>query len=242
MFKNQKGISLIVLVLIVVLVVVVGVVTIAFVINKDNDVSLDNNHISNPENEKPNNSTSKNYEISDDLEGTVEVNLTTTKYCFSSPGVVIKRANTGYIDSMKGYFVIYDQYVDLSSNNQYGIDYTTIKNTEDIMDVMKPQFIDTALNGFIYADDYDYVITSKENKIINGYNMTKFKGKFTLTCEWPLDYNQATFVGYSLLKNGYPIYFAVIDVPNGENRINIEEMADKIVKSFREYDGNGYDD
>jgi len=189
-----------------------------------------------------NNNGSKKYEIAEDLEGTVAVNLGTTQYCVSSPGTLTKRANTGYINSWKGYFVIYDQYVDISSNNTYGINHTTIKNAEDVIDVMKPQFIDTALNGFIYADDYDYVITSKENKIINGYNMTKFKGKFTLTSEWPLDYNQADFVGYSLLKDGYPIYFAVVDVPNGENRINIEEMADKIVKSFRENDGDCYDD
>ena len=205
-----------------------------------NQTTNDNNN-SNTDNMQ-NNSSSKNYQIADDLEGTLEVNLSTTQYCISAPGTLTKRANTGYINSWDGYFVIYDQYVDISSNNTYGINHTTINNTEDIIDVMKPQFIDTALNGFIYADNYDYVITSKENKIINGYNMTKFKGKFTLSSEWPLDYNQADFVGYSLLKNGYPIYFAVIDVPNGENRINIEEMADKIVKSFRENDGDCYDD
>ena len=71
--------------------------------------------------------------------------------------------------------------------------------------------------------------------------MTKFKGTFTLTHEWKIDYNEADFVGYSIMKDGKPLYF-VVDIPTGENRIDIEKMADKIVKSFRDNDGDCYDD
>ena len=112
------------------------------------------------------NATSKKYEIAEDLEGTVEVNLSTAKYCVSSPGSLVKRASSGYKNTWDGYFVIYDQYVDLSSKNEHGIDYTTIKSTDDIMDVMKPQFIANArtVGGLVYADNYDYKITSKEKE------------------------------------------------------------------------------
>lgn len=190
-----------------------------------------------------NNFSSKNYEISEDLKGTLEVYLTTTQYCFSTPDFT-NRASTGHKNLQNGYFVIYDQYVDLSTQNEYGIDYTTIKNSTDVIDVMKPQFIAnaTTTGGLIYADNYDYVITSKENVKINGYDMTKFYGEFKLECEWTLEYDSAKFVGYSLLQNGYPIYFAVIEQPNDEKNINIEDIANKIVKSYRINDGNCYDD
>ena len=190
-----------------------------------------------------NNSSSKNYQIADDLKGTLEVNLSTTKYCLNTPDFT-SRSASGYINNMNGYFIISDQYVDPATKIEYGIDYTDIKNSNDIMDIMKLQFIANAktTGGLIYADSYDYVITSKENVKINGYDMTKFSGEFRLESEWPLEYNTAKFVGYSLLKNGYPIYFAVIEQPNEEKKINLEEMANKIVKSFRENDGDCYDD
>ena len=218
-----------------------GVMVLGLATGCGNKTSDNSNNDSSTNNNMQNGCTNKNYEIDADLKGTVAVNITTTQYCFSSPDTLVKRANTGHKFEVFGYSIIYDQYID-ASQIEYGIDYTSIKNSSDVMDVMKKQFIETAKNGLIYADDYDYEITSKENKKINGYNMTKFKGTFTLKSEWPLDYNKTDFVGYSLLKNGYPIYFAVIDKPNGENRINIEEMADKIVKSFRENDGDCYDD
>lgn len=202
-----------------------------------------NNNNSTTNNNTQNNTSNKKYEINSDLNGTLEVNLSTTQYCLSTPEFT-NRAASGYKNNMNGYFVIYDHYVDPATQIEYGIDYTTIKSSNDVMDIMKPQFIANAktTGGLIYADNYDYTITSKENININGYNMTKFKGQFILSAEFKIDYNTAEFVGYSLLKNGYPIYFAVIEQPNEENKINLEEMANKIVKSFRENDGDCYDD
>ncbi len=43
-------------------------------------------------------------------------------------------------------------------------------------------------------------------------------------------------------KNGSPIYFAVIENPDEEKSINLEDMADKIIKSYRINDGDCYDD
>lgn len=190
-----------------------------------------------------NNSSNKKYEIADDLKGTLSVNLSTTQYCLSTPDFP-GRASTGYKNNGQGYFIIYDQYVDSATEVQYNIDNKDIKNSNDVIDVMKPQFIAnaTAVGGLIYADNYDYTITSKENLNINGYNITKFKGYFTLSAEFTPSYNTAQFVGYSLLEHGYPIYFAVIENPDEEKSINLEDMADKIIKSYRINDGDCYDD
>lgn len=190
-----------------------------------------------------NDSSNKKYEIADDLNGTLSVNLSTTQYCLSTPDFP-NRASTGYKNYGQGYFIIYDQYVDIATEVQYNIDYRAIKSSNDVIDIMKPQFIAnaTVVGGLIYADSYDYTIKSKENVNINGYNMTKFKGYFTLSAEFKLSYNTAQFVGYSLLENGYPIYFAVIENPAEEKSINIDDVADKIIKSYRINDGDCYDD
>lgn len=37
------------------------------------------------------------------------------------------------------------------------------------------------------------------------------------------------------MKDGYPVCFMVIDKPDGPEQIDIEEMAGKTAKTFREY-------
>ena len=69
------------------------------------------------------------YQRDDDLLWTVRVNLTTTKYCMDSPGELIKRAGTGFKAELLDYFVIWDHYVDISSEKK-GVDIKTIAKAD----------------------------------------------------------------------------------------------------------------
>ena len=69
---------------------------------------------------------------------------------------------------------------------------------------------------------------------IKGYAFVP-SGSTLLIADFPLDYESANFVAYSVIKDGYPVYFAVVENPDGENPIDINAMADKIAKTFREY-------
>lgn len=189
-----------------------------------------------------NNNSGKNYEIADELEGIVDFHTTTTQACFSSPGTLVKRERTGFKIDLGGYYVVWDAYLDTTSVSNYGVDISKIGKSSQIIDGMREQFLTVATDPLIRADKYDYTITDQKDIKINGYEMTKFNGKFTLTHKWVIDYNEADFVGYSIMKDSKPLYFVVVDIPTGENRINIEEMADKIAKSFRDNDGDCYDD
>lgn len=192
-------------------------------------------------NESINKDSSKNdgsdsdYEPNEELPGHVRVNLTTSKYCVDAPETIIKSENTGYMVKLNSYFVIYDQYLEGSSDTLYEVKPDAIKGAQDVIGGMSKQMVALAKSGLIYADEYNVEVTSTEDVKVNSWDMCKTTGKINLTCQYPLDYESANFVAYSVIKDGYPVYFAVIERPDGENPIDINAMADKIAKTFREY-------
>ncbi len=169
-----------------------------------------------------------------DFPGTLRVNLSTVKYCIDAPGDFSQRANTGHIVKMGSFFIIYDHYVE-SSEMQFGVKLDSIKSANDVMEAMKLQMAKTSSNGLIFADEYTVVVNSSENVKVNTWDMCKTKGTINLSSQYKLDYESVDFVAYSVIKDGFPVYFAVIENPAEMNPINIESMADKIAKTFREY-------
>lgn len=180
--------------------------------------------------------TEHSYEEDPDLPGDVRVNLTTAEYCADAPFTLVKRNGTSFKVDTTSFAVIYDQYVDRTSDMQYEIDLQKITAAEDVLDNMKKQTASCLMGILHRADEYNVRVDSKEDVTVNGWEMCKQKGAIELTHRFPLPYESANFVAYSLIKDGYPIYIMVIDKPDGSKRIDIEEMADKIVKTFREYE------
>lgn len=201
---------------------------------KPNDNNVDGSSGVQSENNSTDNKKN-DYTDDKDLPGIISVNLSTVKYCVNAPGTLYKRANTGYIVDMGSYFVVYDQYVDISSEKEFGVDNNSIKKPDDVIGAMSKQMAATCRNGLIFADEYSVEIAKSESKKINSWDMCKVTGTIKLSCEFPLDYESVNFVAYSLIKDGFPIYFAVVENPAGEKSIDIGNMADKIAKTFREY-------
>lgn len=204
-----------------------------------NDSTGNSTSSSQTENESSNKESSdkgsNDYEPDEELPGNLDVNLTTSKYSIDAPGISFGRANTGQIIEMSSYFVIYDQYVDISSEKQYEVKLDEIKAAKDVINGMSKQMAATAKNGLIFAHEYNVEATNSEDVKVNSWDMCKTIGKINLTSKYPLDYESANFVAYSVIKDGYPVYFAVVEKPDGENPIDINAMADKIAKTFREY-------
>ena len=127
----------------------------------------------------------------------------------------------------------------------YDVNLSEITKPSEVIDGMKKQFINSISDYLANASDYEYRIITEKDTTINGYNMYRFEGELELLYEIEnpnVDYTKTNFVGYSMIKNGIPMYFAVVQIPNKNDQIDIGAMADKIVKSLREYDGNCYDD
>lgn len=204
---------------------------------KPNDNNVDGSSGVQSENNSTDNKRN-NYTDDKDLPGVVRVNLTTVKYCINAPGSLIKRANTGNIVELGSYFVIYDQYVDISSEGQFGVELNAIKTAEDVIDTMKNQMAATSLNGLIFADEYNVVAEKSEMIKVNSWDMCKTTGTIRLSCEYPLGYESVKFVACSVIKDGYPVYFAVVENPAGEDSVDLDAMANKIAKTFREYSEN----
>lgn len=201
---------------------------------KSNDNSTDeSSRVQNEDNIAENRES--DYTSDEDLPGVIRVNLSTAKYCVDAPDMLSQRSNTGHIVEMGSYFVVYDQYVDISSETQYGVDKNSITDAGDVIGAMAEQMAATCRKGLIYADEYSVEVTKSESQKVNSWDMCKVTGTIKLSCEYPLDYESADFVAYSLIKDGYPVYFAVVENPAGENPIDLGNMADKIAKTFREY-------
>lgn len=172
-----------------------------------------------------------------DLPGQLDVNLSTAKYSIGMPDTLEKRANTGYMVELGSYFVIYDQYVDPASKINYEITVENIKGASDIWTEMKSQILANAKNGLIRALDYDIVISQSEDVKINSWTMNKVEGKITLSSSYEIDYNEAKMAGYGLIKDGFPIYFIVVEKPNGNTPIDVGMMAERIANSFKDNNG-----
>lgn len=179
----------------------------------------------------------KQYEADASLPGVVRINLDNVQYCVDAPSKQIYNRGPMFVN-MENYFVIYDQYKEPSSMLNYDVDISKIYDASNVIEGMEKQFINACEEGLINADEYAFSITKKEDKTINGYKMSRFEGTFELKYEIDnpdVDYTSTTFTGYSLIKDGCPVYFVVVDVPSAGGVDDVSTMADKIAKTFREY-------
>lgn len=179
--------------------------------------------------------TEHSYEEDPDLPGIHKVNMTSVQYCINSPSWLIKRNGCGHKVSTDSFVILYGQYVNNLSDKNYGIDLEKISSAEDIFPNMNKQIVANIDGTIARADEYVVEVDNTENLTINGWDMCKQKGSIKLTYQHALPYESTTFVAYSVIKDGCPVFFMVIDKPDGSERIDIEEMADKIAKTFREY-------
>lgn len=173
------------------------------------------------------------------LPGTVSVSLPNVQFCVSAPDKNIRRAGSGDLVIGDSYFVIYDCYVDPSSELIYNVDLAKIQNPEDVIEQMKEQIIGTCSTRLLSAKEYSLVIEKSENVKVNEWDMNRAEGKIILTEDYQLDYNEVRFVAYGIIKQNQPIYIIVVDVPSDNvEHIDIGEMADRIAKTFRENPDN----
>ena len=197
------------------------------------DISSSNlNQTENNEESNKNNNT----DVNSDLPGVLSINLENVKYCVNSPSKQIYNKGYSFVN-MENYFVVYDQYEEAASEFIYEVDRTKITSPADVIAGMEKQFISACSYGLINASSYEFD-ADYENVKINGWDMAKFIGTFELIYETEnpnVDYTSAKFVGYSLIKESCPVYFVVVDVPSKGGEDDIEKMADKIAKTFREY-------
>lgn len=172
----------------------------------------------------------------EDLPGVVSVNLESVQYCINAPNEQIFSYGNNYVN-MNDYIVIYDQYDELGSTSLYDVDVNKITKPSEVIEGMRKQFISACSFRMERASDYDFDIEYEDVKV-NEWDMSKFTGVFHLIYEVEnpqVDYTSATFAGYSVIKDGCPVYFVVIDIPSEGGVDNVEEVADKIAKTFREY-------
>lgn len=130
----------------------------------------------------------------------------------------------------------FGDYVDIGSEKIYGVDISKIKNSSDILEEMEKQFTTLCRQGLIRADEYSLNIQNKKDVVINDWNMCRYEGTINLKSEYTIDYNSVDFVAYTVIKDGYPVFFAVLDDPEKEEKADLGEIADKIAKTFREYE------
>lgn len=197
------------------------------------DISSSN---SNQTENKEETNISDNTDINSDLPGVLSINLENVKYCVNSPSKQIYNKGYSFVN-MENYFVVYDQYEEATSEFIYEVDRTKIASPADVIAGMEKQFISACSYGLINASSYEFD-ADYENVKINGWDMAKFIGTFELKYETDnpqVDYTSAKFVGYSLIKDNCPVYFVVVDIPSKGGEDNIEDIADKIAKTFREY-------
>lgn len=174
------------------------------------------------------------YQIYDELPGTVESYTTYAKYIFDTPSEIVKTASSGNISTLDDYFVIYDHYVK-GGTETFDIDIQDIENVADVMTVMATQAAQTMSVGLIRADTYTVSVDYQEEQIIGSWDMCYFEGNVHLEYFRDLAYEDAKFVGYSVIKDDYPIYFAVVDSTEDQS-MDIEEMKElayKIATTFR---------
>lgn len=170
-----------------------------------------------------------------ELPGTVEINLPYIKFNVDAPDRNIHRAASGFRTVAETYAVIYDSYLDPSSQLLYEVELENIKLPEDIFVQMEKQIVANCATCLVSASTYTLNISKKENVTINGWDMCRVEGSIHLEEEYKLSYNDASFVAYGLLKDGYPAYFIAMDIPDGEGEhIDLGNLADRIARTFRD--------
>ncbi len=175
------------------------------------------------------------YQKDPDLPRTLSMNAT-VKFCVDTPDSVESHAANGYYVPGDNYFVLYGAYTDPGSQLLYGVDITKISVASDVLEEMSEQLCWTSREGLIRADNYSMEIANKEEITVNGWDMCRYEGKVLLTSEFTLAYDSADFAAYTVIKDGYPVFFAVFDDPKVEEDVDIVAIADKIAKTFREYE------
>lgn len=241
----KKVVVIIVSILLVVALVIGGIFLFKGNNNEDNVGTLgsetetkNDNDIKN-ENKNEGNKKEK-YQKFDELPNTHTSNAT-VKYCIDVPSGVLDMDAGGYIleDNIlldKNYFAVFGAYLDIGSEKIYGVDISKIKNSSDILEEMEKQFTTLCSQGLIWADEYSLNIQNKKDVVINDWDMCRYEGTVKLESEYTLDYNSVDFVAYTVIKDGYPVFFAVLDDPEKEEKADLGEIADKIAKTFREYE------
>ena len=203
--------------------------------NATKDDETENQTQSQTNNEKDDNKTNDDYVADPDLPGTLKVNVTTVQYCVDAPFTLQKRAGTGYLFKDEQIAVVYDHYLDGATSEKYNVNLESITSADKVLEGMKNQVINACSEALIRADEITFEINKSESKTVNGKNMCRYEGKFLLNHKYPLDYNEANFVAYSMIKDNCPVYFVVIDITSEQANADIANTADKIAKTFREY-------
>lgn len=207
---------------------------------EQNNDSTTNNTVSSTQDDQQNNNTedkTDDYQADSSLPGVVRANYNNVQYCVDAPSEQIYNRGPLFVN-MKNYFVIYDQYKDPSSKLNYGVDISKITSASNVIEGMEIQFAEACEEGLIIADEYRFTLTKKEDKQINAYQMSRFEGTMELVYKIDnpdVEYTSVSFVGYSLVKDGCPVYFVVVDIPTEGGVDDIGTMADKIARTFREY-------
>ena len=186
------------------------------------------------------NDNKKTYQKDPSLVATLSQNLSKVKYSIDYPWS-ISDAGTGSYSTEEDMYVIYDQFVAGTSDTKYEIDPTKITKPDQIIEGMKFQFNRTATNRLPLSTKRDYIISKKTNVTINGWDMCRYEGEFTLdnVNMITLKDKKAPFVAYGVIKDEHPFYFIVVDTTDNHDKIkDIGVLADKIAKTFRELDKN----
>ena len=144
---------------------------------KDKGTTESNNKSSSQSSEGKNDK--KTYQKDPSLVATLSQNLSKIKYSIDYPWS-ISDAGTGSYSSTEDMYVIYDQFVAGTSDTKYKIDPTQITKPDQVIEGMKDQFKNTATNQLPVSIKLDYVISKKKNVTINGWDMCRYEGEFTL--------------------------------------------------------------
>ena len=183
------------------------------------------------------------YKKDPDLDRTLEVGYGPVTFAIDAP-TGWARANSvgtgwGYRDLKRDLYVIYDTYLNRTSEDIYEVDLDSIKSADQVIEGMAKQFVATGMWRLPFSMKREYEIIKKENVSINGWDMCRYEGKFILDDD-PLVQikdKKAYFVAYTVIKDGFPIYFVVVDESDAQEQSAIvAELADKIAKTFRRYE------
>jgi hypothetical protein len=145
----------------------------------------------------------------------------------------------GCTDLKRGLYVICDTYLNGTSEDDYEVDLDSIKSADQVIEGMAKQFVVTGMGYLPFSMKREYEIIKKENVSINGWDMCRYEGKFILDDDPIIQIKdkKAYFVAYTVIKDGFPIYFAVVDESDAQEQSAIvAELADKIAKTFRRYE------